>query len=436
MTWDAQHTPAASDQAPLSFQQGEMLRNMARYPAMAVKYDDVFVFRLDGDVDPDCLAAAVADLAQRHAVLRTTIVGHGEEGRQIVQHPGFVSLRRTEHADSRVEDVVRELLDNRYATVSALEERPLFRPRLHRLDSTLLFSVTVHHLVHDGWSIVLLWRDLAELYAARLGRRDANLPTLPFGYAEFARRQHAAWPEAAARQLPYWREVLAGCTGEVAWPLPGTPATSSALEYERIPFAVESIGLRGLQQTAREERVSPFLVLLAATASAIAKVTGQRDLLLGTDTASREDPLLQELVGHLLNTRLTRVRTQTGQSLVELVRSLREPWFEAARYADVYSDRVLQATGTTHFIPVQMPSLSPQWEAQYAAGLTLPGAVVTPVPVITKLQSWRSLAVLWLHDGAGFKATIYYRPAVVDHSTADAVRAEILALLQDPSTPR
>ncbi|OAR26952.1 hypothetical protein A8W25_01290 [Streptomyces sp. ERV7] len=436
MTLDARPASAGLDQAPLSFQQEEMLRNIDRYPAVAAKYDDVFVFRLGGDVDLGCLAAAVAGLAERHGVLRSTIAYHGQEGQQVVQQPGVISLSETEHAHSSLDDVIRELLDNRYATVAALEGRPLFRPRLHRLDSTLLFSVTIHHLVHDGWSIVLLWRDLSELYAARLGRRAADLPALSFDYAEFARQQHAAWPEAAARQIPHWRELLADCTGEVAWPLPQNPPRNSPLEYERIPFTVDSTGLQALRRTAREERVSPFLVLLAATASAIARVTGQRDLVLGTDTASREDPLLQHLIGHLLNTRLTRVQPQAGQSLAELVQALREPWFAAARHADVYSDRVLQATGTTHFIPVQMPSLSPEWEAQYATGLTLVGSTVTPVPVTTKLQSWRSFAVLWLHDGAGFRATIYHRPTVVDHSTADAVRAEILALLQNPSAPR
>lgn len=436
MTANTHHSTAEPDQAPLSFQQEEMLRTMARHPAMAAKYDDVFVFRLDGDVDTNCLAAAVADLVERHAVLRTSIVGYGPEAAQAVRPVGSTSLDEAQHAGSSVEEVVQELLEGRYPSTEALEGRPLFRPRLHRLDSAVLFSVTVHHLVYDGWSIVLLWRDLSELYAARLHHRAADLPPLPFGYAEFARRQHTAWPEASARQLPYWKLLLDGCTGAVSWPLPSDPTTGPALEYERIHFTLPSATLPTLRRTAREERVSPFLMLLAATAGAIAQVTGQHDLLLGSDTAGRESPLVQQLIGHLLNTRLTRARPVTGQSLVELVRTLREPWFDAARHADVYSDRILQATGATHFIPVQMPSLSPEWEAQYAAGLSLRGATVTPVPVTTKLQSWRSFAVLWLHDGAGFKATLYHRPAVVDHSTADAVRAEILALLQAPAVPR
>lgn len=419
------------DKAPLSFQQEEMLRLMAEHSSVAVKYHEIFLYRLSEDIDPECLAAAVADLVTRHPALRTT-VGSWTTGLCQDVHDGrFVELEATVHAGGSEESVIQELLGDRYGIAEVLEQRPLFHARLHRLDSGLLFSVMIHHIVYDGSSIVILWRDLSELYSARVEQRAPRLPDVSLTYAEFARRQRASWPEVAALEIPYWRQVTDGWTGEVAWPEPRTPARGPETRYERLAIRLAPATVQMVRSAARTARVSPFVVLLAATAGSIARVTGERDLLLGTDTTNREVPQRQQLIGHLLNTRITRAHVEVGQSLLSLVESLREPWFTAARYSGAYRDQILRETGVPDVIPVQMPSLSTDWESQHV-GPRLCGVTVTPVPIITESHSWRSFALIWLHDGDGYTGTIYHRPAVVDHETADAVRNEIIDQLKEP----
>jgi len=46
--------------------------------------------------------------------------------------------------------------------------------------------MTMHHIVVDAWSIGVLIRELAELYAAYSQGRDSSLAELPIQYADYA----------------------------------------------------------------------------------------------------------------------------------------------------------------------------------------------------------------------------------------------------------
>ena len=71
--------------------------------------------------------------------------------------------------------------------------------------------ITVHHIVSDGWSVGVMVREVAELYAAALEGRTANLPALPIQYADFAVWQRQ-WlqGDVLSKQVDFWRELLAG----------------------------------------------------------------------------------------------------------------------------------------------------------------------------------------------------------------------------------
>ena len=92
-----------------------------------------------------------------------------------------------------------------------LESGPLMRARLRHLpDGTALLLLAIHHLVADGWSLGVLWRDLAALYAAAAQGRAPDLPVLPVQYADYGVWQRA-WLKGMRvdQQIAYWRDRLA-----------------------------------------------------------------------------------------------------------------------------------------------------------------------------------------------------------------------------------
>src|SRR5262249_57419852 len=89
-----------------------------------------------------------------------------------------------------------------------------FRVRLLKLDETdHVLTLTLHHIVTDGWSMRILRREISAVYAALVGGRPSPLAPLPVQYSDYARLQRQLLEgEVCEQQLAYWRRKLAGIT--------------------------------------------------------------------------------------------------------------------------------------------------------------------------------------------------------------------------------
>jgi hypothetical protein len=77
----------------------------------------------------------------------------------------------------------------------------------------------MHHIVSDAWSMGVLIRDMAALYAAFSKGRPSPLAELPIQYADFAHWQRQ-WlqGEVLENQLSYWRQQLNDAPAILALP--------------------------------------------------------------------------------------------------------------------------------------------------------------------------------------------------------------------------
>src|SRR5262249_18622029 len=93
-----------------------------------------------------------------------------------------------------------------------LSQGPLLRAKLLRLsDDEHILLLTLHHIVFDGWSMGVFYRELSVLYEAFSNGRASPLLDLPIQYADFALWQRQ-WlqGEVLERQLSYWKKQLEG----------------------------------------------------------------------------------------------------------------------------------------------------------------------------------------------------------------------------------
>ena len=206
------------DEAPASSAQERLWYFHQLDPAGAV-LNVPHPLRLTGPLQPAALAAALAEIARRHAALRTTFA-YGEGGlRQRIAPAGAVDLPV---ADLRALPPARQEAEARRAAGEEarqpfdLAAGPLWRVRLLALSGEHRLLTTFHHTVADGWSTEIFDRELAALYPYfAAGARGASpLPEPALQYADFAvwqRRTIAGTlDETLAPQLAYWRRQLAG----------------------------------------------------------------------------------------------------------------------------------------------------------------------------------------------------------------------------------
>src|SRR5262249_32850434 len=93
-----------------------------------------------------------------------------------------------------------------------LEQGALIRTTLIRLNEReSIFLLTMHHIVSDGSSIILFFRELSDLYRAFTRGRTSSLDELPIQYSDYAAWQRD-WlrGEVLEQQLLYWKNHLRG----------------------------------------------------------------------------------------------------------------------------------------------------------------------------------------------------------------------------------
>lgn len=404
-----------ADVGPLSFQQADLVEAMRALPDCADRYSMVCVFEIDGELDRACLVDAIDDVVRRHPMLRTTVEPDGSTLVQRVHEAAPAAVVHGPLRDRDSDALLARLLAERDDVEQVLSGRPLFEAEVLECNARrTLLAVKMHHLAYDAWAVSTVWRDLSECYAARREQRAVQLQPLTRTYIDFARDQRKAWPAVASRALPFWRCATSTMPNRIAWrPERDAPRASSTTTVVRADLSEQAMS--NLRATARATRVPPFLVLLSATAIAIGRVSGERAVLLGTDTANRDSLWKQALVGMFVDTRLSPVTVGEDAPLTPVVAAVREHWLAAEQHRDACCGEVLKALGEPEMTRVDMCPEDP------TTGLELSGATVRSIPVEIEIRHWRTLALRWHPTASGWAIEARYRPDRLSRDTALAV---------------
>ncbi|PPK65222.1 non-ribosomal peptide synthetase [Actinokineospora auranticolor] len=253
-----------------------------------------------GPLDRAALETALAVVTARHDSLRTGFTVRDGEPRQIVHERVRVPLRVV---DVSTEDdpvaAAERLVRAEAARPFDLTEAPLARVVLVELSSSRCrLVITLHHVICDGWSIVVLSRDLNAAYrAARRGERPA-LPDLPIGYRDFA-----VWDRARdlSARAPAWRERLAGVPTHLPLPADGDSAAGAVFSGGTCACTFDAdLSARVRALAARSGR-TPATVFLALYGWLLHRLTSLEDICVGLGGAARVHPDLEHLVGFFVN---------------------------------------------------------------------------------------------------------------------------------------
>jgi amino acid adenylation domain-containing protein len=291
--------------APLSYQQ-QGLWLLEKLSSTSTAYNAQNVIRIHGRFDPQRFGRAVAMLAERHEILRTTFHAgaDGEPYQQVhASAPGMFEYRALD-ADGPVgDDVIAGLVDAHVHHRFDLALLPLIRFSLFRLapDEYLLIQVEQHY-VHDGWSMNLILRELLAIHDA-LGRGETpGLPPMAAQFRDYALWQHG--DDARARlqaQAAYWKRKLDGAPLQLAMPtdFPRPPVQSYRGDQVRVVLPIAFA--RALRAFCQREGVTLFATMQAVYRMTIARHIGAEDFVIGSAVANRTSQKCEGLVGMFVN---------------------------------------------------------------------------------------------------------------------------------------
>ncbi|WP_253776544.1 condensation domain-containing protein, partial [Goodfellowiella coeruleoviolacea] len=279
------------------------------------------------------LGARLTRVVDRHEILRTVFRVDDTGPHQQVLPTTPVAVAVLPPGTDAVAALTAEPFD--------LASGPLLRAAL--VGDELVLAA--HHIICDGWSLDVL---LAELTA-----EPAGPPALQ--YADYAlwHRDLLAGGERD-RQLAHWRDRFADLPAPLELPVDhprgSAPASAGAVHEHTVPAAVRA----ALTRLARDHGVTTFVLLHAAYATFLSRVTGQTDVVVGTPVANRPDPALDRLIGFFVNTLALRTELGDDPSFVALLHRCRATLLAAQQHQDLPFDELVDA-----LVPTRAPGVAP-----------------------------------------------------------------------------
>jgi amino acid adenylation domain-containing protein len=330
--------------APLSYSQ-QRLWFLEQLVTKNAYYNETSALYFGFPVDSQALKYSLNDIVRRHEVLRTVFEATDGEPRQRVL-PNLelalpiLDLRgASERRESEAVRVAKEQGQRPFDLVKG----PLLRVSLIQFGTAdFVFVLTMHHIVCDGWSMKVLFEELGAFYEQHVGGKAAVLPMLQIQYADFAIWQRE-WlnGQVLERQLAFWRDQLADVAVldlPTDFPRPVVPTFSGNREQISISADVYA----GLKRVSKQEKTTPFMVLLAVYQILLHRYTDQDDVAVGSPIANRCRPELENLIGFFVNTLVFRTDLSGNPSFREVLRRVREVALSAYAHQDVPFEKLVQ----------------------------------------------------------------------------------------------
>ena len=308
--------------------------------------------RITGELNAGALEAALNGLIERHEILRTTFTLNEGRPAQVVQAAEPVPLPvidLQEYASTEREAHLDQLVKREVQRTFKLDEAPLLRSVLFRLsEREHLFLTVTHHIISDGWSLGVFFKELEHLYHAFATGCAPELPRLPAQYGDFAAwQQQKAQGDNFESDVRFWQEKLAAAPAAVDLPTdrprperPGFRGAQFTLTFHE-PFYESIIELN------HDIGTTVFMLLMASLGIVLSRWSGQRDMVLGTVVACRTRREIENLVGCFMNflpVRMTFAGLQTG---VDLLQHIKANIIEAHTRQDCPFEKVVDAIHPT-----------------------------------------------------------------------------------------
>ncbi|CAH2791700.1 MAG: Polyketide synthase modules and related proteins, partial [Candidatus Burkholderia crenata] len=312
--------PRIEEVLPLSPLQKGLLFHGLYDPAGVDPYVERLIYALEGELDAGALKQAVHGLLLQHSNLRACFVdlGRGQPVQVIVPLSALpwqeidLSMLGEDEQQAVLEQMQEEDRHQRFD----LSHAPLLSFVLIRLavDRHRLI-MSNHHILLDGWSGPLLWRELMKLY-----RSGGDLRAIP---RVTPYRDYLDW--LARRDLEPDRMAWRGYLRDLVTPTLLAPAAPTEYviqeTYERaLPDALAS----GLTALAEQLGVTLNTVIQGAWGRVLGCLTTSQDVMFGSNVAGRPAELngIEDMIGLFINTIPLRVRWSRGESIGDVLKRI------------------------------------------------------------------------------------------------------------------
>ena len=291
-----------------------------------------FGVRILGPLNVEALERSVETVVSRHESLRTRIDCVDGVPRQEFGSSSKFQLSRVDLSAGSATNIEEELLllaDEFLSEKVDITVGPLFSARLLEASETQhVLMLALHHIVMDGTSREILFREIWSSYNDTVHGRLLALQRMPAQYGDYAIWQNtnkAVWFENNAA---YWRDRLSGVP-RIEIPIDRSSAVGERPVGAKLNISFSDPLAIALRELARRERTMLSLVMLSIYAVVMSRWCGQNDLVICCPFNGRDYSWMQGMIGWFSFPLHLRIDVSGRESFLDFVRRVKAEFYTA-----------------------------------------------------------------------------------------------------------
>ncbi|ETZ22624.1 non-ribosomal peptide synthetase [Pedobacter sp. V48] len=298
----------------------------------SLAYNESVSLDLKGTFHFDVFKKAFSKVVKRHEALRSVISSNGEnliiyDDQEVVMDIKDFSSE----TEAGQQDALSKFIKNEMSNPFNLQEGPLFRVFVHKLsDNHHYFTLVIHHIIGDGWSIGIILEDLSKFYNAYAKGLPISLPNNGPQISSYAEEQAAFLNSADFKKIEnFWLETYQGIVPVLDLPTDNPRPVTRSYKANRIDHKLPIDLINQLKETGIKAGCSFVNVLLSAFEIFLCQVTKQSNIVVGLPAAGQSATENFELVGHCVNLLPLKTTINLDVSFNEYLKDRKNAFFDA-----------------------------------------------------------------------------------------------------------
>ena len=304
----------------------------------ATSYVIQTVFAVKGKMNAGLIRESLQCLSNKHEMLKAFIMTSEENELylQVIPHERDIELNEvTVNSKEEIEELKQSDINRGFD----LSKDSLLRLTLIHLSANehvILWSA--HHIIMDGWCMSIVFGDFMSYYnrlAAGISYDVLKVEIESEENDRFNFCDYVSWIEKHNNKqaLNYWEDMLDGYDEAVTIP-PLQPKNNNKTESRTKEIYLKKTVTDDLKKMATEQHVTLNTVVEAAWGILLQKYNYCDDVVFGKVVSGRnaELPGIEKAIGLFINTIPSRVVSEAGETIVELVANMQKQALASMKY--------------------------------------------------------------------------------------------------------
>ena len=303
---------------------------------------------LRGDYDIESFKRAIYSVIDRHEILRTILKKDDEgEVRQWILDRENINFEIKEidfRSNLDLKLSISQYIENDSYKEFDLELGPLFRMSLLRIsESDYVFYYNMHHIISDGWSMDVLYKDVSEYYIHYKTGALLNLSPLKIQYKDYTSWQLSSLSTSNYQvHQDYWIGKLKGELPVIDLPSSKVRPVVKTYRGRRLSTYLTKKQVKGLKRMNQSHKGTLFMSLVTVLKILLFRYTGLKDLIIGTSVSGRNHSDLENQIGFYLNTLILRNTIKAEFSFEDIYKEIRLNILESYEHQEYPFDHLVE----------------------------------------------------------------------------------------------